>query len=38
MASLVDGSVRFVSENINFNTYRASFSRGGGESLTVASE
>jgi len=38
MASLVDGSVRFVSDNINFNTYRASFSRGGGEPLSVASE
>ena len=37
-ASLVDGSVRFVSDNIDFATYRASFTRGGNETLTVASQ
>jgi len=38
MASLADGSVRFVSDNIDFNTYRASHSRDGGESLSVAGQ
>ena len=35
-ASLVDGSVRFISDHVDFNTYRASFSRDGGETLSVA--
>jgi prepilin-type N-terminal cleavage/methylation domain-containing protein len=38
MASLVDGSVRFVSDNIDYATYRASHTRGDGESLSVAGQ
>ncbi len=35
-ASLVDGSVRFIRDNTDFTIYRASFTRGGGESLSVS--
>ncbi len=38
MASLVDGSVRFVSDNVNFTVYDASFSRGTGETDTISSQ
>ena len=38
MTSLSDGSVRFVSENIDFQTYKNSFSRGGGEPITVSGQ
>jgi prepilin-type N-terminal cleavage/methylation domain-containing protein len=37
-ASMVDGSVRFVNNSIDFLTYRATFTRGGGESLSVSSQ
>lgn len=33
--SMADGSVRFVSENIDFASYKATFSRAGGEVETV---
>ena len=33
--ALVDGSVRFVSENIDFNNYAASFTKSGGEVATA---
>ena len=32
-----DGSVRFVSENVNFNVYQATASRNGGEVQTITS-
>jgi len=38
MASLVDGSVRFISNNIDFNVYKSSFTRDAGETLSVASQ
>jgi prepilin-type N-terminal cleavage/methylation domain-containing protein/prepilin-type processing-associated H-X9-DG protein len=34
--SFVDGSVRFVSNNIDFATYRATFTRGGEETLSAS--
>lgn len=33
--TLVDGSVRFISENIDFNSYAASFTKAGGETATA---
>jgi prepilin-type N-terminal cleavage/methylation domain-containing protein len=36
-SSMVDGSVRFIRDSIDFTVYRASFSRGGGESQSAAS-
>jgi prepilin-type N-terminal cleavage/methylation domain-containing protein len=35
--SMVDGSVRFIRDSIDFTVYRASFTRGGGESQSAAS-
>jgi prepilin-type N-terminal cleavage/methylation domain-containing protein/prepilin-type processing-associated H-X9-DG protein len=34
MVTMVDGHTTFVSNNVDFATYRAHFTRGGGESLT----
>jgi prepilin-type N-terminal cleavage/methylation domain-containing protein len=34
MASMVDGHVVFISNNVDFTTFRYSFTRGGGETLS----
>jgi hypothetical protein len=36
-SSMVDGSVRFIRNSIDFTVYRATFTRGGGESQSAAS-
>lgn len=37
-SSMVDGSVRFIRNSIDFTVYRATFTRGGGESESAASQ
>jgi hypothetical protein len=33
MVSMVDGHVIFVSNNVDFTTYRYAYTRGGGETI-----